>query len=219
MDKTFTPKSVADWRAWLEKNHLKETRVQLIKYKKHNLTVHFWKTINGNMIEYATQKAMFQSLGLAGDYWLKTIKNKYLVKPRYEYKQGHYNYFEKEDGEFINFKFRDLNRDLKEAKSYFLDEDMRLTRIAIQKNLKDRLDTQGFWSKYGLVIGIGILIVMQGIFGIMEIKALGKVSDGLQSASQTFDRAAKMNEDAMNRVTATTSSGLVPANYEGVKSI
>jgi len=35
MTKTVTPKSIADWRKWLEKNHLKESRVILIKYKKH----------------------------------------------------------------------------------------------------------------------------------------------------------------------------------------
>jgi uncharacterized protein YdeI (YjbR/CyaY-like superfamily) len=33
--KTFTPKSLADWRNWLEKNHLKENKVIFIKYKKH----------------------------------------------------------------------------------------------------------------------------------------------------------------------------------------
>jgi uncharacterized protein YdeI (YjbR/CyaY-like superfamily) len=33
--KTFTPKTMTEWRNWLEKNHVKETKVILIKYKKH----------------------------------------------------------------------------------------------------------------------------------------------------------------------------------------
>jgi len=33
--KTFCAKDSADWRKWLEKNHLKEDKVVLIKYKKH----------------------------------------------------------------------------------------------------------------------------------------------------------------------------------------
>ena len=33
--KSFTPKSREDWRNWLAKNHDKETKVALIKYKKH----------------------------------------------------------------------------------------------------------------------------------------------------------------------------------------
>lgn len=33
--KTYTPKDLADWRNWLEKNHLKEDKVVFIKYKKH----------------------------------------------------------------------------------------------------------------------------------------------------------------------------------------
>jgi uncharacterized protein YdeI (YjbR/CyaY-like superfamily) len=33
--KTFTPKNLADWRNWLEKNHLKEDKIVFIKYKKH----------------------------------------------------------------------------------------------------------------------------------------------------------------------------------------
>ncbi|MBP7708229.1 YdeI/OmpD-associated family protein [Candidatus Pacearchaeota archaeon] len=33
--KEFCPNSIEEWRNWLEKNHLKEERVLLIKYKKH----------------------------------------------------------------------------------------------------------------------------------------------------------------------------------------
>jgi len=33
--KTFCPKSLDDWRNWLEKNHIKEDKVLFIKYKKH----------------------------------------------------------------------------------------------------------------------------------------------------------------------------------------
>ena len=35
MTKSVTPRSLAEWRIWLEKNHLKEKKVFLIKYKKH----------------------------------------------------------------------------------------------------------------------------------------------------------------------------------------
>ncbi|MBS3172617.1 YdeI/OmpD-associated family protein [Candidatus Woesearchaeota archaeon] len=31
----FTPKNIEDWRNWLKKNHIKESRVTIIKYKKH----------------------------------------------------------------------------------------------------------------------------------------------------------------------------------------
>jgi uncharacterized protein YdeI (YjbR/CyaY-like superfamily) len=33
--KSFHAKDLADWRIWLEKNHLQEDKVILIKYKKH----------------------------------------------------------------------------------------------------------------------------------------------------------------------------------------
>jgi len=33
--KTFVAKDLKDWRNWLEKNHLKEDRIILVKYKKH----------------------------------------------------------------------------------------------------------------------------------------------------------------------------------------
>ncbi len=35
MDKKIHPKSPAEWRKWLEKNHDKETKVYLVKYKRH----------------------------------------------------------------------------------------------------------------------------------------------------------------------------------------
>ena len=31
----ITPKNLSEWRRWLEKNHLKESKVVMIKYKKH----------------------------------------------------------------------------------------------------------------------------------------------------------------------------------------
>ena len=31
----FTPKDRAEWRTWLKKNHLIETKITLVKYKKH----------------------------------------------------------------------------------------------------------------------------------------------------------------------------------------
>ncbi|HIH32570.1 TPA: hypothetical protein HA235_07735 [Candidatus Woesearchaeota archaeon] len=34
-EKSFTPKNLSEWRKWLEKNHLKESKVIMIKYKKH----------------------------------------------------------------------------------------------------------------------------------------------------------------------------------------
>lgn len=34
-EKTFYAKDRKEWRAWLEKNHLVETKIALIKYKKH----------------------------------------------------------------------------------------------------------------------------------------------------------------------------------------
>ena len=34
-NKIITPKTLAEWRRWLEKNHLKEDKVIFIKYKKH----------------------------------------------------------------------------------------------------------------------------------------------------------------------------------------
>lgn len=33
--KTVTPKNLDDWKKWLEKNHLRQDKVLLIKYKKH----------------------------------------------------------------------------------------------------------------------------------------------------------------------------------------
>lgn len=34
-EKTFYPRNTDEWRAWLQKNHKKESKIALIKYKKH----------------------------------------------------------------------------------------------------------------------------------------------------------------------------------------
>ncbi len=35
INKTFYPRSIQEWRTWLQKNHIKETKIVAIRYKKH----------------------------------------------------------------------------------------------------------------------------------------------------------------------------------------
>ena len=89
---------------------------------------------------YFRVPGQFARIGKAGDYWCKLKKfKKTLPRPRRQVEKNTYWFYEREDGEWVNFTLNDFDDGMKKAGAYFVDEDMRLQRLGIQKNLQERL--------------------------------------------------------------------------------
>lgn len=134
----------------------------ILQMLKWNKTVRLFKKVGNRYIPVSSDKAMFERVGTSGDYWLKTKKyKKTLPRPTIEMDKNTYWYYERSiDGEWINFEFGDIDEQMKQAKIHFIDEDMRLSRLGIQKNLKDRLIKETFWAKYGTTIMLIIFVLI-----------------------------------------------------------
>ena len=108
---------------------------------KFNKKVILFKKVSGKVIPIGKDRAMLERIGLAGDSWLKTKRfKKILPRPKIEMEKNTYWYFERDDGEWINFSLQDMDEVMKTAKAYYVDEDMRLSRLGIQRNLKTFLE-------------------------------------------------------------------------------
>lgn len=176
---------------------------------KFNKKVILFKKVSGKVIPVAKDRGMLERIGLAGDNWLRTkVFKKILPRPKIEMEKNTYWYFEREDGEWINFSLQDMDDVMKTAKAYYVDEDMRLQRLGIQRNLKDRFDKASFWDKYGNMI-MGILFML--IVTICLIVIFNKINDLVKALPQL----AKALESLANAI-ASNQNGMVPLNGTGV---
>lgn len=164
--------------------------------KKFNKKIVLFKKVGNKVIPIGNDRAMFERVGTAGDYWCrtKTIK-KTLPRPRIEMAKNEYWYYEREDGEWINFSLGDIDDQMKSAKAYYVDEDMRLQRLGIQKNLIDRFHKVTFWEKYGnFIMNIGFMIV----FAFVAFGLLNQMDKTGKQLSGTYNTAGEKMEKAFN---------------------
>jgi CHASE3 domain sensor protein len=91
-------------------------------------------------------------------------------------------FYEREDGEWINFELDDIDAQMRKAGAYFVDEDMRLQRLGIAKNLAERLIKETFWQKYGTTI---MLVIFCLVVTICLVVLFQKMQGNWQSAKET----------------------------------
>lgn len=95
--KSFHPKSIKEWRRWLQKNHKKETKVFLIKYKKHT-----------NKPTFSHKEAMDEAICFG---WIDTTAKR-LDDERY----GNHFVKRNENGRWSNNTLKYAKRLIKEGK-------------------------------------------------------------------------------------------------------
>lgn len=183
--------------------------------KRFNKKFHIFRSINGKPVWIETVAVAFERVGMAGDYWAKTIKGKITPRPKMEIRKNEYFMFEKEDGEYINFEMNDINEELKKSNSKFIDEDMRLSRISIQKILKERLDKKSWWDTYGQYVFTAVLGIVLVVSVVIVFNKLGDVLTALEPLVGAINEVAKTLNDGLIR----QQSGIVLSNYTGIKPI
>jgi len=162
----------------------------LVQKLRYNKKIILYKKIGGVTKKIATYKAMFERLGNAGDYWCR-LKNpkKILSRPRIESSKNEYLFYERKDGEWINFEFGDIDEQMQTAGIKYIDEDIRLQRLGIQKNLEQRFQKVTFWQKYGGMIMSLIFVLVTAIMYIVLFKTMG---DSWTQAGQMAEAVKEM---------------------------
>lgn len=181
----------------------------LMDYLRWNKNVVLFRKVSNRIIPLVNDKAMFQRVGTSGDYWLKTKKlKKTLPRPKIEMGKNTYWYYEREDGEWINFELSDIDSQMKKAGVYYVDEDMRLQRLGIQKNLKERLMKETFWQKYGTTI---MLIIFVLIVTIALVVLFQKMQGNWEAATQTAKAIEHMAASVEQLSKNMGGNGVTPA--------
>lgn len=174
-------------------------------YLMYNQKVRLFKKVGNRTTPLGIFKARFVRIGQAGDKQLYVPKlKKYLPTPTIQTGKSEWWYYEREDHEWINFTLGDLDEDMKTAGAFYTDFDMRMARIGIEKNLRERLMKQNFWEKYGATImnlmAFMIIIISLVIFFWMFNKLVGSIGslvDGMDAYIKAYNNIVGQSTGAM----------------------
>ncbi|MHA1471119.1 MAG: hypothetical protein ACTSSP_11250 [Candidatus Asgardarchaeia archaeon] len=177
-------------------------------YLKYNKKIKIFRKVGTLIMPIASDSACFERVGAGGDYWCRTKKTKKILpRPKIQMDKNEFWFYEREDGEWINFALKDFDIEMKQAGAYYVDEDMRLQRLGIQKNLQERFNKVTFWDKYfGMIMTIVFIMIITICLVVLFNKMEGNWEQATR-ASEAIEHMAK-SVDAM---TARTTSGVVVA--------
>jgi ABC-type sugar transport system permease subunit len=175
---------------------------------KYNKIIPLFKRINGHPTLVGTYRACFERIGSAGDYWCKIRKvNKIIARPKIEISKNMYWHWQREDGEWINFGLEDVDTKQQAAKVHYIDEDMRLSRISIEKLLELRYNKQTFWQKYGTTIIFVLFVIIVTVCLIVLFSNLTKLTKELPTLAKSLESLANSIKDANMNRTGLISAG------------
>lgn len=174
---------------------------------KYNQVILLFKKVGHQTIKIGEDRASFERIGHGGDYWCRTRKFKKVIpRPRKQMGPNTYWFYEREDGEWVNFVLGDLDEEMKQGKATYLDEDMRLQRLGIQKNLAAEFQKIGFWQKFGGLIINALYILIVTVCLIVLFNKLGDLIPALGNVGGSITEMTRQIADN----TARCQSGVVP---------
>lgn len=195
--------------------------------KNYWITIEVSRMIGGHPQRVAIYSAKEVPFGMAGDklwrvtsagMWkLKTVK--WLPVGKLQSAPRVWKYWIREDGEWINYMDSNIDEVSKQMKVRFVNEDMRLQRLATERLLEQRLLDKTFWERWQTVIMTVILFLVIAVCMILIFfqfsKLLEKFGEITAVQSQTSKVMLKVFgegyfQSAQNMTTGGVE-GLIPA--------
>ncbi len=165
---------------------------------KFNKKIVIFEKINGRFEVVFRDKGMLMAVGESGDQILYVKrKKKVLPYPTIQAGRNTYWYFIRKDGEWVNFAMEDLDEAAGKAGAYFVDHDMRYSRLSLQDKFKERFEKFKFLEKYaGVIINVvAIVIIMVFLWLIVDkmIDLMGSVNSAIKLANEVLE----LNKDTL----------------------
>jgi len=183
--------------------------------KSYNKQVWIFTRIGGVPMLKQIDRGKLIAFGMAGDKLMKLQKlKKYLSPPQIQMGKDIYWFWEREDNEFVNFSLEDIDEVQKKAGAYYVDTDMRMQRLGIEKNLRDRLGKNSWMEKYGTMVAVGVFLILITICLVVLFSKLKDLSASLDTTGQSLGQVATAIEKFYTKRVGGESpsdTGLVPA--------
>ncbi len=153
--------------------------------RAYNKTIHKFEEINGEASPAGIDKAKEVILPFTSirAFFLRGARV-YLPRPSLQTGKGHYWYWIRDDGEWMNIRPSNINKDLKQLNIKYDHTDMRMSNAALKKLVEKNYKKLNWLKEYAPYIAMGILILMLGIVGFLIFGEAGKIMGGLAQVSR-----------------------------------
>jgi len=198
--------------------------------KQFWIRIHVFRLIGNVPTRVAIYSAREIPFGMAGDRLWKVAPTgmsqifkaiKWLPVGKIQSAPKEFWYYIREDGEWINFSLNDINEIQKKAGVRFVQEDMRLQRLATERLLEQRLMKKTFWEQWGQTVMMITLFLVMAICMVIMFYQFGKLLDQFTAVEGTQLETAKILHrtfgdnyinTALNGSIGGETTGLVPAS-------
>lgn len=181
--------------------------------KSYNKNIWIFGRVGGVPMLKLIDKGKLMAFGMAGDRLMQLkITKKFLPPPQIQMGKDIFWYWEREDGEYVNFSLEDIDEKQKKAGAYYVDVDMRMQRLGIEKNLRDRMEKKSWLEKYGSVIAGAIFVIMVTVCLVVLFSKLTTVTTSMD----TMASSVKSMADAVQKFYVEKSGGESPSGNSGL---
>lgn len=151
--------------------------------------------VGGKSMLKLVDKGRYIRFGMAGDKLFRLRKSKkYLSPPTIQTGKNLWLFWERKDGELINIGLGDVDEQMRLAGAYFVDTDMRMQRLGIEKNLRDRLMKESWFSKYGSTIAGVIFVILVTVALVVLFSKLVDVAGAMDKMAGSVKEMADVVE-------------------------
>ena len=181
--------------------------------KQYNKHIHIFEEINGKAVPTSLDKAkeiLLPNTSIRAYYLRK--KKVFLPRPSIQTGIGHYWFFIRNDGEWINVGLENLNTKLNELKIHYDHTDMRMANAALKKLIEKNYKKLNWVKEFAPYIALGILILLLSVAAFLVINQANKATSALATTAETNKLVLEGLLDvlqSMDRI--TTGSGIKAA--------
>jgi len=176
-----------------------------IQKKQLKYTIPLQRKIGNSVWKIATYKAKDFKIGLSGDkLWYVPKAKKYISPATIQTAPNEYTHFEREDGEWINVGYPDVDEKMKQMGVKYVHQDMRSQRISIGNILEARFkDKKSWWEKYGHLV---THVIFYFIVCLALVVIFYQWGDIIEKTNMLFDKIVAYEE-----LKCPTPQGIIPA--------
>ncbi len=178
--------------------------------KQYNKTIHIFEEIAGKAVPVRMDKAkeiVLQNTSIRA-YYLQKGKV-FLPRPSIQTGVGHYWFFIRKDGEWINVGLENLNTKLNELRIHYDHTDMRMANASLKKLIEKNYKKLNWLKEYAPYIAIGILVLMLGITAFLIINQAKPIASSFIAAADANELVAiKLAEVVTGMDNVCTGSGI-----------
>jgi len=175
-----------------------------IRKKQLKYFIPLYKRIGNRVIKLAVYKAKDFKIGSAGDkLWFVPKVKKYIPCGTLQTAPNEYSHFEREDGEWINVDFPDIDEDMKKIGVKYVNSDMRSQRISISNIIDQRFaGKKSWWEQYGHIV---TYIIFYLVVSVAMVVIFYQWSDIVDKTNMLLDKIIALEESQGG------NKGVVPA--------